>query len=81
MASPEKRFFLKSAAACGLIGGLYPLSIALAQLRVEIAGVGANQIPIAIGQFWDDPAGDNQVTAIIAADLQRSGLFRVIPTW
>lgn len=80
MASPEKRFFLKSAAACGLIGGLYPLSTALAQLRVEIAGVGANQIPIAIGQFWDDPAGDNQVTAIIAADLQRSGLFRVIPS-
>ena len=79
MASLKKRLFLKSVAASTLAGGLYP-GAALAQLRVEIAGVGANQIPIAIGQFWDDPAGENQVTAIIAADLQRSGLFRVIPS-
>ena len=79
MASLKKRLFLKSVAAGTLAGGLYPAAV-LAQLRVEIAGVGANQIPIAIGQFWDDPAGDNQVTAIIAADLERSGLFRVIPS-
>jgi len=79
MASPKKRIFLKSLMAGSVAAGLHPFA-ALAQLRVEISGVGANQIPIAIGQFWDDPAGDNQVTAIIAADLQRSGLFRVIPS-
>jgi TolB protein len=80
MASPKKRLFLKTIGATSLLGGLYPMGTALAQLKVEIAGVGANQIPIAIGQFWDDPAGENQITAIVAADLQRSGLFRVIPS-
>ncbi len=80
MASSKKRLFLKTIGATSLLGGLCPIGTALAQLRVEIAGVGANQIPIAIGQFWDDPAGENQITAIVAADLQRSGLFRVIPS-
>lgn len=71
-----KRTFLKLiSVAC-----LSPWIPARAQLRVEISGVGANQIPIAIGQFWDDPAGDNQISAIIKADLRRSGLFRVIET-
>jgi TolB protein len=80
MASPKKRLFLKTIGATGLLGSLCPIGNALAQLKVEIAGVGANQIPIAIGQFWDDPAGENQITSIVAADLQRSGLFRVIPS-
>lgn len=71
-----KRTFLKLLS----LGCLTPVLPALAQLRVEIAGVGANQIPIAIGQFWDDPAGENQVSAIIKADLQRSGLFRIVAT-
>lgn len=71
-----KRTFLKLiSVAC-----LSPWVPAHAQLRVEIAGVGANQIPIAIGQFWDDPAGENQLSAIIKADLKRSGLFRIIDT-
>jgi TolB protein len=73
-----KRSFLKLIALGGVALCFYlPLS-AQAQLRVEISGVGANQIPIAIGQFFDDPASDNQITAIIKADLQRSGVFRVI---
>ena len=71
-----KRTFLKLLS----LGCLTPVLPAWAQLRVEISGVGANQIPIAIGQFWDDPAGENQVSAIIKADLQRSGLFRLVAT-
>lgn len=71
-----KRTFLKlMSVAC-----LSPWIPARAQLRVEISGVGANQIPIAVGQLWDDPAGENQVSAIIKADLQRSGVFRIIET-
>lgn len=69
-----KRTFLKLlAAAC-----LTPLLPARAQLRVDISGVGANRIPIAIGQFADDPAGANQVSSVIRADLERSGIFRII---
>ena len=53
---------------------------AAAQLRVEISGVGANQIPIAIAAFADESVAPHQASAIIKADLTRSGLFRVIET-
>lgn len=49
---------------------------ALAQFRVEIAGVGATQIPIAIGRFRDEARSPQPLSAIIKADLERSGLFR-----
>ncbi len=55
-------------------------SLAHAQLRIEIAGVGANQIPIAIAAFADESVAPQQVSAIIKADLARSGYFRVIDT-
>ncbi len=69
-----KRTFLKLLS----IACLSPILPARAQLRVEISGVGANRTPVAIGQFADDLAGANQISAIIRADLERSGLFRII---
>ncbi|MFP5394384.1 MAG: Tol-Pal system beta propeller repeat protein TolB [Gammaproteobacteria bacterium] len=53
-------------------------SSAQAQLRVEIAGVGSNQIPIAVAAFADEGIAPAQVSAIIKADLERSGVFKVI---
>ena len=53
---------------------------ALAQLQVEISGVGATQIPIAVAAFADEGVAPQQISAIIKADLARSGLFRVIET-
>jgi len=55
-------------------------SIAAAQLRVEITGVGSNQFPIAIANFQRDGDVPQPVDAIVRADLQRSGLFRMIDT-
>ena len=55
-------------------------NFAHAQLRVEIAGVGANQIPIAIAAFGNESVAPSQVSAIIKADLNRSGYFRIIDT-
>jgi TolB protein len=55
-------------------------SLSHAQLRVEISGVGANQIPIAIATFANESLAPHQVSAIIKADLTRSGFFRVIDT-
>ena len=51
---------------------------AWAQFRVEISGVGATQLPVAIARFRDeDKAGPNAaIGAIIRADLERSGQFR-----
>ncbi|WP_293775821.1 Tol-Pal system beta propeller repeat protein TolB [uncultured Oxalicibacterium sp.] len=59
---------------------LFISSIAHAQLRVEIAGVGANQIPIAIAAFGNESIAPHQVSEIIKADLNRSGYFKIIDT-
>src|SRR2546427_6338313 len=60
--------------------GLTTTALAQAQIRIETSGVGANQIPIAIGSFTDEAIAPQQVTAIIKADLARSGMFKVIDT-
>jgi TolB protein len=51
-----------------------------AQLKVEIAGVGANQIPVAIAGFADEAGAPASLSAIVKADLARSGAFKVIDT-
>src|SRR4051794_7255727 len=60
--------------AVGALSGLP----AHAQLKIEIAGVGSNQIPIAIAAFTDESIAPAQMSAIIKADLERSGMFRVV---
>jgi len=56
-----------------------PFSVpALAQFRVEISGVGATQLPIAITRFRNDDIGGAALSAIIRADLERSGAFRIV---
>ena len=49
---------------------------AAAQFRVEISGVGATQLPIAIARFRDEERTNQTLSAIVRADLERSGLFR-----
>jgi len=51
---------------------------AQAQMRIEISGVGSNQIPVAVAGFADEILAPQQISAIIKADLGRSGLFNVI---
>ena len=58
--------------------GLLAGACANAQLKIEIAGVGSNQIPIAVAAFADESVAPAQVSAIIKADLERSGVFKVI---
>ncbi|HEY0845211.1 MAG TPA: Tol-Pal system beta propeller repeat protein TolB [Noviherbaspirillum sp.] len=72
----RKHIFLHSIAAIGLMLA----TLAHAQLRVEIAGVGANQIPVAIAGFAEEATAPQQLTAIIKADLARSGMFKIIDT-
>ncbi|ABR89291.1 periplasmic component of the Tol biopolymer transport system [Janthinobacterium sp. Marseille] len=71
-----KTTFLRSFA----VMALFITTLAHAQLRVEIAGVGANQIPVAIAAFGDETLAPQQVSAIIKADLLRSGFFKIIDT-
>jgi TolB protein len=51
---------------------------ARAALTIEIVGSGANQIPIAIAPFRAEERTPQPLTTVIGADLQRSGLFRLI---
>jgi TolB protein len=60
------------------LGFLVGFGVAQAQLRIQIEGVGANQIPIAIANFTgDDPAGQ-EIPQIVRDDLTNSGSFRTI---
>ena len=49
---------------------------ALAQFRVEVSGVGLTQIPIAIANMRGEEASPQKISAIVQADLERSGQFR-----
>lgn len=63
---------------CFSIALLACVSLAQAQLLIDVTGVGANQIPIAIAPFANESALPQSVTEIVRADLQRSGLFRIV---
>jgi TolB protein len=53
-----------------------PLIPALAQFRVEVSGVGLTQLPIALAPFKGEDASPQKISAIVQADLERSGQFR-----
>lgn len=60
-------------AALALAGGS-----AHAQLRVDISGVGATQIPVAIASFADENTAPQKISGIVRDDLERSGLFKIL---
>jgi TolB protein len=47
-----------------------------AQFRVEVSGVGLTQIPMAIAPMRGEEASPQKISAIVQADLERSGQFR-----
>jgi TolB protein len=51
-----------------------------AQLKIEIIGGGANQTPIAILPFKAETTLPQALTPVVAADLTRSGLFKMVDT-
>ncbi|WP_342617693.1 Tol-Pal system beta propeller repeat protein TolB [Rhodoferax sp. GW822-FHT02A01] len=51
-------------------------STAWAQFRVEVSGVGLTQVPVAIAAFRGEEAATQKISAIVQADLERSGQFR-----
>ena len=76
---PTRRRLLSGSAgavALALAAAISPP--AQAQFRVEISGVGGTQLPIAIAKFKDEDKAPQPVSAIIRADLERSGLFRSV---
>jgi len=51
---------------------------ARAQLTIEITGAGANRIPIVIADFVGEPGVSRAVALVVRADLERSGLFKLL---
>ena len=52
--------------------------LANAQLTVEITGAGANRLPVAIADFTGERIVAQALTSVVRADLERSGLFRLV---
>lgn len=71
-----RKYLLRAAMAISLTAS----ACAHAQLKVEISGVGANQIPVAIASFADESIAPQQISTIIKDDLNRSGVFKVVDT-
>jgi TolB protein len=51
---------------------------AQAQMRIDVSGVGANQIPIAIANFGGQGKPQPAIDSVVRSDLARSGMFRII---
>ena len=47
-----------------------------AQFRVEVSGVGLTQVPIAFAPLRGEETSPQKISAIVQADLERSGQFR-----
>lgn len=69
----SRRAWLAAAALAWL-----PASQAWAQFRVEISGVGATQVPVAIAKFKGEGLAPQAISSIIKADLERSGQFKML---
>lgn len=64
-----------------LIVAFLPLLLpfgASAQLSIEITGAGAQRIPVAVAPFAGEGAVGSVISAIVKADLERSGMFRIL---
>ena len=61
-----------------LVAACFASPFAHAQLTIEISGGGASRLPIAIAPFAGEGLLPQALTGVVRADLERSGLFRLI---
>lgn len=71
----HRRHFLQAGSALALAP-----SLSRAELTVEIEGMGATGIPVAVAGFSGEAALGKPVSDVVRTDLERSGLFRQIDT-
>jgi len=65
-------------AFASLLMGLSAFLPAQAQFRVEVTGVGLTQVPVAVAPFKGEDGASQKISAIVLADLERSGQFRSV---
>jgi TolB protein len=69
---------MKSRYLLGLLA--FGACAAHAQLTVEITGAGANRMPVAIADFTGERIVSQALTSVVRADLERSGIFKLVDT-
>ena len=74
----QRRHFSTALAATAAASLLAVPAAARAQFRVEISGIGATQLPLAVSRFRDEDRSGQLISAIVRADLERSGAFRIV---
>lgn len=62
----------------GALGAFSALGSAMAQFRVEVSGLGAAPLPIALPALRGESSALHKISAIVRADLERSGAFRSV---
>jgi TolB protein len=62
----------------GLVAGVLFSGAAHAQLTVVVTGSEGNRLPVAIADFGGERILSNALTSVIRADLDRSGMFRLV---
>ncbi|MRR51910.1 MAG: Tol-Pal system protein TolB [Rhodocyclaceae bacterium] len=72
----------KTSSLLGRCGALMLLALASAasqaQLSIEIVGAGADRIPVAVPDFTGERIISQALSTVVRADLERSGLFRMV---
>ncbi|MDR7336065.1 Tol-Pal system beta propeller repeat protein TolB [Roseateles asaccharophilus] len=68
----------RSLAALAAMGASFGAAPVLAQMRIDISGVGSTRVPVSIVDFRDEAKSPQPIAAIIRADLERSGQFRTV---
>jgi TolB protein len=63
-----------------LLAALLAAQCALAQLTIDITTSGGRQIPIAVMPMAGESAQPQSVSQVVAADLSRTGLFKLVNT-
>ncbi|MDD5332520.1 MAG: Tol-Pal system beta propeller repeat protein TolB [Rhodoferax sp.] len=70
---------LSDALRVGWVGLLLLTGVAAqAQFRVDVSGIGLNQLPIAVAAFRGEDRAPQKIASIVQADLERSGQFRAV---
>ncbi len=77
MNRPTANAFSRRHLVLASIGGALAAP-ALAQFRVEVAGVGLTQLPVVAPAFRGEGSAPQKISAIVLADLERSGQFRSV---
>ncbi|MDO4683929.1 MAG: Tol-Pal system beta propeller repeat protein TolB [Lautropia sp.] len=72
--SKRKLFRLTVLAASLSLAG----SLSAQSIRIDVSGIGAHQIPLALAPFSGQGSAPQQLDTVIQDDLKRSGMFRLI---